>query len=609
MPRIDTPATRQDVFAQYGRNIAQTMVDRKKASLPPFIAARSFGSLSADAAAPHPPQFCVKSTHEGVVPVGILGGGMAGLYAALMLAHHKDVGAMRFPLPKKGEIGPHLRLKQLFDYLKLPLFDYIYKNDTGLMYFNEVHSTIGDTEQRFRAKELNVPDPYIAAGVDVLCKDFIDPLAELLLSDMENGGDSGWKILKGQYDRYSTRSYLQFGYVPSEDLQTKYGIPGTGLPTSVINWMETFDKSSGWYDRALLETVLEALAFGAVGPTPDWHCIKHGTSVLPNATLAKIKELARDIPGMPSELIVMQSPVTSIVASDPDDKTSPLVVTAGGQQYTYSHVMSTVPLPNFALMNTSSLSMTVMQRNAIRQLQYGPSIKVGMLFKYPWWKDYKQVGGQSFTDLPVRTIVYPSYGDGQSSNVLIASYCWTNDAEKLGNLIGTGVDKLLDDLVLRNLATVHGVDVEFLRKQHVKTYSWNWNHNAWTGGAFAFFGPGQYDYLYNALNGTAADGRLQWAGELLSVRHAWIVGALDSAWAAVNKYLYLSNNAKELPEFYLKWGTNLEWDTGVGVGKSEGSLPEDGPENKLKIPHTRNLLLHHMLAENPELAMPLDEEE
>ena len=32
------------------------------------------------------PQFNFKSTHDGVVPVGILGGGMAGLYAAMMLA-------------------------------------------------------------------------------------------------------------------------------------------------------------------------------------------------------------------------------------------------------------------------------------------------------------------------------------------------------------------------------------------------------------------------------------------------------------------------------------------------------------------------------------------
>lgn len=189
---------------------------------------------------------------------------------------------------------------------------------------------------------------------------------------------------------------------------------------------------------------------------------------------------------MPSELIVMNAPVTSIAPSDPNDKASPLIVCAGGQEYRFSHVISTVPLPNFALMDTSALSISVMQRNAIRQLQYGPSIKIGMLFKSPWWKEYGQIGGQSFTDLPVRTIVYPSYGKDQSSNTLIASYCWTNDAEKLGNLIDAGVDELLEDLVLRNLATVHGVSIDFLRDQLVKTYSWNWNHSAWTGGTKFF---------------------------------------------------------------------------------------------------------------------------
>ena len=42
-------------------------------------------SIAAVTQAEHP-QFNVKSTHAGVVPVGILGGGMAGLYAAMMLA-------------------------------------------------------------------------------------------------------------------------------------------------------------------------------------------------------------------------------------------------------------------------------------------------------------------------------------------------------------------------------------------------------------------------------------------------------------------------------------------------------------------------------------------
>ena len=115
----------------------------------------------------------------------------------------QDVGAMRFPLPKDGEIGPHLRLKELFDLLELPLFDYIYKTDDGLMYFNGVHSTIGDKEQRFKANELQVPDPYIAAGVDAICQDYITPLADLLLKDMETGSNKGWEKLKKEYDRIS----------------------------------------------------------------------------------------------------------------------------------------------------------------------------------------------------------------------------------------------------------------------------------------------------------------------------------------------------------------------------------------------------------------------
>jgi heterodisulfide reductase subunit A-like polyferredoxin len=45
-------------------------------------------SIAAVTQAEHP-HFNVKSTHDGVVPVGILGGGMAGLYAAMMLAQRK----------------------------------------------------------------------------------------------------------------------------------------------------------------------------------------------------------------------------------------------------------------------------------------------------------------------------------------------------------------------------------------------------------------------------------------------------------------------------------------------------------------------------------------
>ena len=32
--------------------------------------------------------------------------------------------------------------------------------------------------------------------------------------------------------------------------------------TGFVNWLETFDKSTGWYDRELIQTVLEVITFG-----------------------------------------------------------------------------------------------------------------------------------------------------------------------------------------------------------------------------------------------------------------------------------------------------------------------------------------------------------
>ena len=39
-------------------------------------------------------------------------------------------------------------------------------------------------------------------------------------------------------------------------------------------------------------------------------------------------------------------------------------------------------------------------------------------------------------------------------------------------------------------------------------------------GAFAFFGPGQFGDLYTALSRPAADNKLHFAGDALSIRHA-----------------------------------------------------------------------------------------
>ena len=187
--------------------------------------------------------------------------------------------------------------------------------------------------------------------------------------------------------------------------------------------------------------------------------------------------------------IVLNRRVTRIGLTN--DRTAIEVVTNGQDRYLFSHVISSIPLPVMRTIDLSEAELTPMQSSAIRQLNYGPSIKIGMQFLTAWWttaldKDGRPlniIGGQTYTDTPLRTVVYPSFGDvkGGKTTTLIASYCWTEDAERLGTLIGNG-DEVLVELVLRELASIHNVTIEFLRGQLIDTFAWNWSRDPYTMG-------------------------------------------------------------------------------------------------------------------------------
>lgn len=50
------------------------------------------------------------------------------------------------------------------------------------------------------------------------------------------------------------------------------------IPSSVIKWCETMDRSTGFYDRGLTETVLESVAFDwpekEKSKEIEWKCIE-----------------------------------------------------------------------------------------------------------------------------------------------------------------------------------------------------------------------------------------------------------------------------------------------------------------------------------------------
>ncbi|KAG1769110.1 hypothetical protein EV702DRAFT_1189117 [Suillus placidus] len=650
------PSLGYDAYAHHGRNLIQAFDDELKdpETLPPtipkqLIATKTYqgftvtdisGSTVVDLAGiPDAVNYQTAADISPTNPVGILGAGPSGLYTALILQdlgipyriieaqgkvggrlftykfqdgtgspyNYFDVGAMRFP-----KISSMQRVFNLFDYPPLNNGDISLKTKLKPFYFvgggnnNTLFSYNGVTVRQnamppndpFKAEQVIQDEvdsnPYIAVGVKAIMDDVIGPFATRLLDDLKTGGSEGWKYMKS-FDHYSTRAYMQLKYIPSPSL----GLPNNSLSTDVVNWCETFDKSTGWYDRALSETVLEAVAFGwHPGPDPpptQWFCIDGGANEIAACMAKYILKNSNDA-------ITFNSRVTAIGVKK--DNSGMDVVTNNKDHHEFSHVISTIPLPVLRTIDLSQADLSPMQSNALRTLNYGPSIKIGMQFRTAWWTTGKDlsgnplniVGGQTYTDRPLRTVVYPSFGSVQAgtTTTLIASYCWTEDATRLGALIGKD-DATLVELVLKELADLHNVDINDLRNQLIESKGWSWSHDPYTMGAFAFFGPGKFGNLYTSLNNPAAGGYLHFAGEAISVRHAWVEGALDSAWRAVDEMLIFPAFQSYRDRFFQNWGVNPEWLKQTPTNRRGGEPAPGAPQPQ------NDLVWEHIVLTHPEL--------
>ena len=106
------------------------------------------------------------------------------------------------------------------------------------------------------------------------------------------------------------------------------------------------------------------------------------------------------------EKTLFRSPVTAI-SEDTKSKHMNIWINGKLNPQEYSSVISTVPLSRLSIMDLTgaNINSNYGQWSAIRELQYGPSIKVGIRFSEPWWEtEFGIQGGQSSTDLPLRTV-------------------------------------------------------------------------------------------------------------------------------------------------------------------------------------------------------------
>ena len=269
-----------------------------------------------------------------------------------------------------------------------------------------------------------------------------------------------------------------------------------------------------------------------------------GMHVIPDAMRAIIETPSGDYPGVPVQL---GKRVTALA----DTNGQIQVTLSDGSTKSYAYVFNTTTMACLYQMDISSLGLTEEMYAAVRTLAYDRSCKVAIVFNNPWWTKYPATahGGTSSTDLPIRTVVYPNWNDGDTNPaVLIASYTWAQDASRMGAFINnSGPEHNPSDpmiqLVLSNIAKLwssvpDGPTLPELQSWYVEHHAFAWSHDpAAAGGAFALFGPGQFSQAYPQFQQGACDNKFFVCGEAISAHHAWIAGAIDSVGTALHSWL------------------------------------------------------------------------
>ncbi|CAG8432767.1 500_t:CDS:2 [Diversispora eburnea] len=459
-----------------------------------------------------------------------------------------EIGAMRLPQIKDNpDLSPHQLVFDSIQYLnenvdkehQLELIDFIFSNDDSIFFYNNATSPEGKvmtadyvdkiSEDPAQFTQLNFPTQVPSNYRDIF-EDALTPFFKALNANFEQGLNA----LK-QQKQHSVYSYLRDVYLPAI------------FPTQsdeydeIISAMESVETSTGLFHLSLLETVIDIYTFSNPNSSLQqvWKTIDKGMSRYPNAFLYYLEQ--RDIN------IKFQSQVYKLDTTNEgrvkvywkdrinnnvsvDDEFDAVVVTAA------LGAVSHWDLPA----NTS-----YQKRRAIRTLGYVDSVKIFLSFTKRFWEyspselansrqrtsDKGIVGGTSSTDLSVRTVVYPSYYQGNANipkeegGVLLASYTWNSDAQRFSSL----TEEECFEIALKDVVKIHG---EVAREcwipglENNKAHCWA-TDNSVVGGAFALFGPAQFETQVQGL--INEESHIHWAGEHTDVHHGWIVAALNSA--------------------------------------------------------------------------------
>ena len=434
----------------------------------------------------------------------VVGAGMAGLVAAyelqraghepVVLEAQQRVGGRVFTLREPFSDGlyaeagamciprAHDLTMAYIEHFKLPVANFTMDNPNGWVYLHGQKRRIAEVAADPASLGFEVAEHEHGRTHGHLWTTALQPLIERLATDHV----MAWDEIVREYDRYSTREFLEANNW-SEAAIEMFGLLADQEALMNSSFLELLREEAGRYYTDMIE-------------------IAGGMDHLPLAFLPTLRERIRFGARM---VAIEQSPEAVTVHCQ----------TAGGRfAVTGDEVIVTVPFP--VLRHVEVLpELSRGKQRAIRQLHYDASAKILLQFQRRFWEEVDGIfGGGSFSDLPIRVTYYPDHSAETGRGVVLASYTWSEDAQRWGSLSPT--DRISQ--ALENLARIHPEAIDAFEVGTSKM----WHDDEFAGGAFALFEPGQQTLLHDLI--VQPEGRIHFAGEHTSLCHTWIQGSIES---------------------------------------------------------------------------------
>lgn len=239
----------------------------------------------------------------------------------------------------------------------------------------------------------------------------------------------------------------------------------------------------------------------------------------------------------------------------------------------YGVVFNTTTMGCLERMDISGLNLDTDVLTRIRALSYYRATKVAIKFYKPWWIPLGITkGGVSSSDLPISNVVYPSWNnDPDTRTVLMVSYCWAQDATRMGSLIlDYNLVNLKSPILL--CLSVHRTSPNSGPASLAPLVSTSSRKctSPITGSPGPKINiprvpspssaPASSNTCIQPFSGRNVARQLWMCGEATNAHHAWILGALDSAYIAVVGWL-------------------IKIDLSLSQGQLKASLVDAGPES------------------------------